>query len=167
MEEDKRLSARGKLKDTETKIEETVYFRGITTQVEFATFKDAKIQVMYGMSTRNLKEKRNIPENRALADFDNEVELKAKDFVYAMTDHNIKTKNIRWKHNLTHELVTSAKATRQALLQKGIIPESLSPAEDLKVITKRREEEKKILEKNKLHGLSDKDVKEGEESIEK
>jgi len=64
-------------------------------------------------------------------------------------------------------LVTSAKATRQALLQKGIIPESLSPAEDLKVITKRREEEKKILEKNKLHGLSDKDVKEGEESIEK
>jgi len=104
IEEDKRLSARGKLKDTETKIEETVYFRGITTQVEFATFKDAKIQVMYGMSTQNLKKQRNIPENRALADFDNEVELKAKDFVYAMTDHNIKTKNIRWKHNLTHEL---------------------------------------------------------------
>ena len=95
MEEDKRLSARGKLKDTETKIEETVYFRGITTQVEFATFKDAKIQVMYGMSTQNLKKQRNIPENRALADFDNEVELKAKDFVYAMTDHTIKTKNIR------------------------------------------------------------------------
>jgi len=47
------------------------------------------------MSTQNLKKQRNIPENRALADFDNEVELKAKDFVYAMTDHNIKTKNIR------------------------------------------------------------------------
>jgi len=29
-----------------------------------------------------------------LADFDTEVELKAKDFVYAMTDHNIKDKNI-------------------------------------------------------------------------
>jgi len=37
-----------------------------------------------------LKEKKNIPEKRALADFDTEVELKAKDFVYAMTDHNIK-----------------------------------------------------------------------------
>ena len=149
MEEDKRISARGKLKETETKIEETVYFRGITTQVEFATFKDAKIQVMYGMSTHNLKKQRNIPENRALADFDNEVELKAKDFVYAMTDHTIKTKNIKWKHNLTNELVTSAKATRQALLQKGIIPESLPVAEDLKIIAKRREEEKKLIEKKK------------------
>jgi len=50
-------------------------------------------------------------------------------------------------------LVTSAKATRRALLQKGIIPESLSPAEDLKVITKRREEEKKILEKNEKNKI--------------
>jgi hypothetical protein len=51
-------------------------------------------------------------------------------------------------------LVTSAKATRQALLQKGIVPESLSPAEDLKVIAKRREEEKKILEKNKIKKIT-------------
>jgi hypothetical protein len=29
-----------------------------------------------------------------LADFDNEVELRAKDFIYAITDHNIKQKNI-------------------------------------------------------------------------
>jgi hypothetical protein len=29
-----------------------------------------------------------------LADFDSEVELKAKDFIYALTDHNIKNKNI-------------------------------------------------------------------------
>jgi len=47
-------------------------------------------------------------------------------------------------------LVTSAKATRQALLQKGIVPESLSPAEDLKVIAKRREEEKKYWKRIKL-----------------
>jgi hypothetical protein len=50
-------------------------------------------------------------------------------------------------------LVTSAKATRQALLQKGIVPESLSPAEDLKTIAKRREEEKKILEKNEKNKI--------------
>jgi len=30
-----------------------------------------------------------------LADFDSEVELKAKDFIYAMTDHNIKDKDIK------------------------------------------------------------------------
>jgi hypothetical protein len=46
------------------------------------------------MSTKVLKEKRKIPEKRALADFDTEVELKAKDFIYAMTDYNIKDKDL-------------------------------------------------------------------------
>jgi hypothetical protein len=44
-----------------------------------------------------LKEKRGIPDKRALADFDSEVELRAKDFIYAMTDHNIKKENISGK----------------------------------------------------------------------
>ena len=90
----KRIVARAKLKETEGKIEKTVYARGITKPIEFASFKNTKIQAMYGMNIAELKKKRNIPKARALADFDSEVELKAKDFVYAMTDHNIKTKKI-------------------------------------------------------------------------
>jgi DNA-damage-inducible protein D len=58
-----------------------------------------------------------------LADFDSEVELKAKDFIYAMTDHNIKNKDIKGKENLEKELVSNAKATRQAMLKRGIVPE--------------------------------------------
>jgi hypothetical protein len=49
---------------------------------------------LYGISVKKLKEKRNIPEKRALADFDSELELKAKDFTYAVTDHNIKKHDI-------------------------------------------------------------------------
>lgn len=149
IEEDKRLVARAKLKESESKIEDTVYSRGISQPAEFASFKDTKIQAMYGMSTRNLKVKKWIPLERALADFDNEVELKAKDFVYAMTDHNIKTKNISWKEKLTQELVANSKSTRKAMLERWIVPEDLKAQEDLKAIESRRKNEKALIDKKK------------------
>jgi DNA-damage-inducible protein D len=75
-----------------------------------------------------------------LADFDTTVELKAKDFALAMTDHNIKEKNLRGSYRLNQEVVKNSKATRQTLLSRGIKPESLKPQEDLKMIMTRRKE---------------------------
>lgn len=145
LEENKRLEARAKLKKSEEKIEETVYHRWIYLPIEFATFKNKKIETLYNMSVKALKAKRWIPGHRALADFDSEVELKAKDFIYAMTDHNIKDKDIKWKEHLENELISNAKATRQAMLKRWITPEELPAQEDLKVIEKRRMEEQKKL----------------------
>lgn len=147
-EEGKRLEARKKLKENEAKIEETVYNRGIRLPVEFATFKNRWIEALYNLSVKSLKQKRWIDEKRALADFDTEVELRAKDFIYAITDHNIKEKNIKWKPNLERELIDNGKATRDTLLNRWIIPEELKPQEDLKQIEKRREAEQKLLENN-------------------
>ncbi len=144
-EENKRLEARAKLKNSEEKIEETVYNRWIKLPVEFATFKNKKIETLYNMSVKYLKAKRWIPKNRALADFDSEVELKAKDFIYAMTNHNIKEKNIIWKQNLENELVSNAKETRKTMLKRWIVPEELKAQEDLKLIEKRRIQEVKKL----------------------
>ena len=124
-EENKRLEARSKLKKSEEKIEETVYNRWIALPIEFATFKNKKIQTLYNMSVKQLKEKRWIPSKRALTDFDSEVGLKAKDFIYAMTDHNIKDKNIKWKKSLENELIDNAKATRQTMLNRGIIDKNV------------------------------------------
>lgn len=149
-EENKRLEARRKLKENEAKIEETVYTRWIQLPVEFVTFKNKGIEALYNLSVKSLKEKRWIPEKRALADFDTEVELRAKDFIYAITDHNIKKKNIQGKYGLEQELVDNSKATRKTLLNRGIIPEVLEPQEDLKQIEKRREKEEKMLEKKIL-----------------
>lgn len=147
-EENKRLEARKKLKENEAKIEETVYGRGISLPVEFATFKNKGIEALYNLSVKTLKAKRWIPEKRALADFDTEVELRAKDFIYAITDHNIKEKNIQGKTQLGHELVENSKATRKTLLSRGITPEYLAPQEDLKQIEKKREDEKRFLKKD-------------------
>ena len=134
-----RLEAREKLKETEEKIERVVYKRGIRLPVEFATFKDKHIQGLYGgLKTNDLKQIRSIPKKRALADFDSHVELKAKDLALAMTTHNIVGKNIQGKSLMEREVVDNSIATRNALLDRGIVPESLPPQEDIKKVKKRR-----------------------------
>jgi len=148
IENNKRLETREKLRKSERQIEDTIYSRWIKLPVEFATFKNKWIQALYDTSIRVLKEKRWILKNKALADFDNEVELKAKDFVYAMTDHNIKEKNISWKQNLETELKENSRSTRKTLLERWIKPEELKPKEDLKLIEKRRKKQNKIKWKN-------------------
>jgi len=142
IEDNKRLIARKKLKESESDIEKTIYTRWIRLPVEFATFKNKWIEALYWLSVKKMKEKRWIPEKRALADFDNEVELKAKDFIYAMTDYNIKENKIKWKNNLENELVENSKETRKTLLNRWIKPEELKKKEDLKMIEKRRKMKK-------------------------
>lgn len=147
--ENRRLEARAKLKDTERTIESTVYQRGIRLRVEFATFKNKHIEALYGgMSAAQLKKQRFIPSGRSLADFDSQVELKAKDFALAMTDHNIKEKNIRGKEAMNAEVVKNSKATRKTLLNRGIKPELINAEEDLKRIESRRKKEAKELRKD-------------------
>jgi DNA-damage-inducible protein D len=152
--ETKRLEARAKLRDTETKIESTVYQRGIKLQVEFATFKNKHIEALYGgIGASQLKRMRQIPSGRALADFDSQVELKAKDFALAMTDHNIKDKNIQGKEAMNNEVINNSRATRQTLLSRGIKPELIKPEEDLKTIESRRKKEEKELQKSQDQDL--------------
>ncbi|MEK7525993.1 MAG: DNA damage-inducible protein D [Patescibacteria group bacterium] len=158
--ENKRLEERDKLRDTEKKIERTVYQRGITQSIEFATFKNKHIEALYGgINTPDLKRKRGIPKGRALADFDTDVELKAKNFALGMTDHNIRTNNLTGRDKLEREVVANSSATRDALLARGIIPEKLKPEEDVKKIERRRSKEQKAIETG-LNQALDKPIKE-------
>ena len=148
--ENKRLASRVKLKDTEKKIQSTVYERGIRLPIEFGVFKNKHIEALYGgLSVTNLKTKKGIPKNRALADFDTDVELKAKDFALAMTDHNIKEKNLKGSYKMTEEVIKNSRATRQTLLSRGIRPENLKAEEDLKLVESRRKKEIKVVQNKK------------------
>jgi DNA-damage-inducible protein D len=149
--ENKRLEARVKLKKTEAKIESTVYERGIKLPVEFGTFKNKHIEALYGgIAVVDLKKRKGIPIARALADFDTHVELRAKDFALAMTDHNIQEKNLHGMYQMTEEVIKNSKATRQTLLSRGIKPENLKAEEDLKKIENRRKKELKASITKKL-----------------
>lgn len=144
IEEDKRLEERNRLTGTESTIKATVYQRGIKEPIEFASFKDAHIKALYnGKTTKQLKQERNIPNTRPLADFDSTVELAAKSLSLAMTDRNINDKDLKGADKLHREVIENSLATRKALLQRGITPEKLKPEEDIKNIEKRRKLEAK------------------------
>jgi len=142
LNEDKRLEERNRLTGVENTIRSTVYQRGVKQPVEFATFKDAHIKALYnGKSTKELKQQRKIPPARPLADFDTVIELAAKSLSLAMTDKNIKEKDLKGVYYLQREVIENTTATRRALLQRGITPEKLQPEEDIKKIEKRRKQE--------------------------
>jgi len=131
----KRIEARERLKETERKIEGTVYKRGINKSNEFAEFKDKHIRGLYGgKGISTLKNERKIPKGRPLADFDSYLELKAKDFALAMTDHNIEEKNLTGKTKLENEVYENSVATRRTMLRRGILPEKLKPEEDIEKV---------------------------------
>jgi DNA-damage-inducible protein D len=128
----KRVEARERLKETERKIEGTVYKRGIKQSRDFAEFKDKHIRGLYGgKGIATLKRERKIPKSRPLADFDSFLELKAKDFALAMTDHNIKEKNLVGKPKLNQEVYENSVETRRTLLKRGILPENIKPEKDI------------------------------------
>ncbi len=149
--ENERLHERTKFKEIEDHIENTVYERGINQPSQFSKFKNEHIKALYGgLSVKQLKRMRDIPEKRALADFDTNIELAAKSLSFALTDKNIKDKDLYGETKLTNEAKDNAKAIRQVLSDRGVKPESLKPQEDIKLIEKRRKvEEKKLLKPQK------------------
>ncbi|HRP68778.1 MAG TPA: DNA damage-inducible protein D, partial [Turneriella sp.] len=95
-----------------------------------------------------------VPDNRPLADFAPTIILKAKDFATEITIHNARTNQMKSESEISYEHVTNNKAVRATLLNRGIRPESLPPAEDVKKVERRLDAaaEKTIKKPDKLAG---------------
>jgi hypothetical protein len=63
--------------------------------------------------------------------------LTAKDFATEITIHNARTQNMQSEPQVSQSHVTNNEAVRQTLLSRGIRPESLPPAEDVKKVERR------------------------------
>ena len=67
-----------------------------------------------------------------------------------MTSVNVQTKDLYGERNITQEHIDNNAAVRKMLVERGIIPENLPPAEDVKKVERRLEsEQKKVLGKRK------------------
>jgi DNA-damage-inducible protein D len=86
--------------------------------------------------------------NRPLADFAPTIILKAKDFAAEITIFNVRQHQMGTETAVSKEHVTNNAAVRKTLLERGIRPESLPPAEDVKKVERRLvSEDKKALKK--------------------
>jgi DNA-damage-inducible protein D len=144
-----RLKARAKLQETEKKLSGILYERGVNDQ-SFAVIRSKGDQALFRLSTNMMKRKMGMPQSRPLADFLPTISIKAKDFAAEMTSVNVQTKDLHGEVSITKEHVDNNAAVRKMLTERGIIPEDLPTAEDIKKVERRlASEEKKMLGKKK------------------
>lgn len=85
--------------------------------------------------------------NHTTADFLLTISIKAKDFAAEMTSMNVQTKDLQSETMIAKEHIDNNAAVRKMLLERGIVPEDLPVAEDLKKVERRlASEEKKVIE---------------------
>ena len=143
--EAERVSARKKLTTTEKELSQLIFEQTGGNQ-DFALIRSKGDQALFGKSTQAMKAHWQVPDSRPLADFAPTIILKAKDFATEITIHNARTHQMGTEPEISQEHVTNNAAVRQTLLSRGIRPESLPAAEDVKKVERRlTSDEKKAL----------------------
>lgn len=146
LNEVERVEARTKLQETERKLSGILYERGVNDK-SFAVIRSKGDQALFRLNTSMLKRKMGMPEKRPLADFLPTISIKAKDFAAEMTSVNVQAKDLRGESTIGEEHVSNNAAVREMLIRRGIVPENLPAAEDVKKVERRLESEKKKLNK--------------------
>lgn len=145
-----RVTAREKLSQSEKKLSGIIFERGVDNK-SFAIIRSKGDQALFGgRSTNDMKRILQVPENRPLADFLPILTIKAKDFATELTSHNVVDKDLKGDAQISKEHVENNLAVRKILHDRGVKPEQLPPAEDVKKVERRLEsEERKILKEVK------------------
>lgn len=143
--EAERVSARKKLSITEKELS-NVIFEQTGGDQNFALIRSKGDHALFNKNTQAMKAQWKVPDNRPLADFAPTILLKAKDFAAEITTFNAREHGMKNESAISQEHVTNNQAVRNTLLERGIRPESLPPAEDVKKVERRlASEEKKSL----------------------
>ena len=142
-----RVSARKKLAETEKELSQVIYEQTGDNK-NFALIRSKGDTALFGKPTQSMKAQWKIPDSRPLADFAPTIILKAKDFATEITIFNAKSHGMGTESAISNEHITNNKAVRNTLIERGIHPENLPPAEDVKKVARRlKSEEKKSLNK--------------------
>lgn len=132
-----RVTARDKLSKSEKKLSGILYERGVDSN-GFALIRSKGDQALFGgFSTNDMKKKLGVPTAKPLADFLPTLTIKAKDFANELTGHNVIEKDLNNQLSISSEHVENNKAVRNILLQRGVRPETLPAAEDVKKLERK------------------------------
>lgn len=144
--ESERVTARGKLTETEKVLSELVSQRN----ANFGYIRAMGDKALFGgFTTGQMKEKLGVPKNKPIADYLQTTLIKGKDFAASLTNDNIKIKDLDTTNEIADEHSTNNDEVRQLLIRRGIVPEELPAAEDVKKVKRRLNSEgKKLIRKN-------------------
>ena len=143
-----RVRARTKLQETEKHLSGVLYEHGVDSK-GFAMIRSKGDQALFHLDTSQMKRKLGVPANRPVADFLPTISIKAKDFAAEMTHVNVQQKALYGESEISREHVDNNAAVRKMMIERGIVPEDLPPAEDVKKVERRLAAEKKKALSNK------------------
>jgi DNA-damage-inducible protein D len=145
-----RIHVREKLTQTEKELTGLAFERGVDGMGMARIRSKWDATLFWGNTTKEMKHKLGISEERSLADFLPTVLLKAKDLAAEVTNHNIREKkSLQGEGMITEEHVKNNQWVREFLMKSGITPESLPPAKDIAKIKREKDSEEKKLAREK------------------
>lgn len=126
-----RLAVRDKLRASEKTLSRNLYERGIDDQ-GFARIRSKGDEALFGKTTAAMKKQYGISESKPLADILPTLTIAAKNLAVEMTNHNTQERDLQGEAAITTEHVQNNTSVRGMLANRGIYPEALPPAEDIK-----------------------------------
>lgn len=140
-----RLETGDRLRASEKQLSQNIFERGVDDKGYGRIRSKGDTALFGGHTTEDMKKRLGIKSTRPLADFLPTLTIAAKNLATEMTNYNVDQKDLQGEGSITTEHVQNNRTVRQMLGQRGIQPENLPPAEDIKKVERRvTSDEKKI-----------------------
>lgn len=139
-----RIEKREELRASEKRLSQNIYERGVDDK-GFARIRSKGDAALFGgYNTEQMKKKLGV-KSGPLADHLPQVTIAAKNLATEMTNFNVEAKDLHGEPSITTEHVQNNHTVRAMLGERGIKPELLPPAEDIKKVERRVAKEEKQL----------------------
>src|SRR5574344_2071175 len=143
-----RLETRDKLRASEKQLSQNIYERGVDDKGFGRIRSKGDTALFGGHTTEDMKRRLGIKSTRPLADFLPTLTIAAKNLATEMTNYNVSEKDLQGESSITTEHVQNNKTVREMLGKRGIKPEELPPAEDIKKMDRRVATDEKNIEQS-------------------
>ena len=142
-----RLETREKLRAAEKQLSQNIYERGVDDKGFGRIRSKGDTALFGGRTTEEMKKRLGVKTSRPLADFLPTLTIAAKNLATEMTNYNVEDKDLFGEQPITVEHVQNNKTVREMLRKRGIKPEELPPAEDIKRLERRVASDEKSIER--------------------
>ena len=142
-----RLNTRERLRASEKQLSRNIYQRGVDDRGFGRIRSKGDYALFGGLSTDQMKKRLGI-KSGALADYLPTLTIAAKNLATEMTNYNVEQKDLYGETSITTEHVQNNRSVRGMLGQRGIKPEELPPAEDIKKVERRVAKDEKNMQKD-------------------
>lgn len=142
-----RLETRERLRASEKQLSQNIYQRGVDDK-GFGRIRSKGDAALFGGKTTEQMKLRLGVKSGALADHLPTLTIAAKNLATEMTNYNVEQKDLMGEAPITGEHIQNNLSVRDMLGKRGIQPENLPSAEDIKKVERRVAKEEKALEKS-------------------